>query len=370
MSHQPHPATPLVSIIVTNHNYRRYLAECLDSACSQDYTRCEVIVVDDGSTDDSRLVLDSYSRRVQVLYQPHLGQPAAYNRGFQLSQGAIVIFLDADDTLLPHALMQIVTAWQPGISKCHYRLVRVDENGRSLGLTVPPQSRSLPAGDLLPILRRVGRYCSPPGSGNAYARSYLEQVMPIALADRALVADGYVITLAPLFGAVAALDAVLGTYRVHSAGLSGSGALRAATFAVKTGNELCLQGLLARHLGDFSPDAAEARCRRDLLHLEHRLVSLRLVPHLHPCASDTRRRLLHDALVSVGQDPDVGRLERPLRRILFGALALLPHAVLRPLVGWRYIASRQPAALRRIWHWVTTSDRHHHPVEREAMVRP
>jgi len=370
MTGQTRTDRPLVSIIVTNHNYLRFLPTCLDSACGQTYTAIEVIVVDDGSSDDSRSFLAAYGRSVQILYQPRAGQPTAYNRGFQASHGSIVVFLDADDTLYAEAVERVVGAWHPRLSKCHFRLARVDSTGQPLGVTVPPRSRRLPAGDLRPELQRTGRYCSPPGSGNAYGRDFLARVMPMAVSDQRLVADGYVLTLAPLYGAVAALDMELGTYRLHAAGLSGSGVLQPSTFAVKTANEICLQAELARHLGEPDACAGQLRSLRDVLHLEHRLISLRLVPRLHPVAGDRRWYLLRCGFLAVVADPELSGRERPVRLLLLTLVAWAPLTLLLPLLRWRYITPKQPAMLRRLMCWLTAVKRSRLPNPNEMPVRP
>lgn len=97
---------PLVSVIVTNYNYGRFLLAALNSALTQTYPRIECIIVDDASTDESDLVLRAIrARHPQVAIVAHaenLGQTAAFHTGFAASSGAYVVFLDADDMLLPN----------------------------------------------------------------------------------------------------------------------------------------------------------------------------------------------------------------------------------------------------------------------------
>ena len=94
-------AEPLVSIVVNNHNYERFLAEAINSALGQTYPHVEVLVVDDGSTDSSREMIEGYGDAISCLYQSQQGQTAAINRGQAAARGDIVCFLDADDVLLP-----------------------------------------------------------------------------------------------------------------------------------------------------------------------------------------------------------------------------------------------------------------------------
>ncbi|WP_018265224.1 glycosyltransferase family 2 protein [Methylosinus sp. LW4] len=113
---EPHPGRafggrlayelPLVSVVITNYNYGHFLLEALNSALTQTYPRIECIIVDDASTDESDLVLRAIrARHPQVAIVAHaenLGQTAAFHTGFAASSGAYVVFLDADDMLLPN----------------------------------------------------------------------------------------------------------------------------------------------------------------------------------------------------------------------------------------------------------------------------
>ena len=86
---------PLVSIVIDNFNYGRFLGAAIDSALAQTYPHVELIVVDDGSTDDSREVISSYGDRVSAVFKPNGGHASAFNAGFRASHGCIVMFLDA-----------------------------------------------------------------------------------------------------------------------------------------------------------------------------------------------------------------------------------------------------------------------------------
>jgi len=90
---------PLVSVVVPAHNHGRYLGAALDSVLGQRGPDLEVLVVDDGSMDDTGRVLDRYrgEARVRCLRQPHLGASRARNHGIRCSRGRYVAFLDADD---------------------------------------------------------------------------------------------------------------------------------------------------------------------------------------------------------------------------------------------------------------------------------
>ena len=82
-------AEPIVDIVVTNHNYGRFLEQALSSACGQTYPHVNVIVVDDGSTDDSREILRRFERRVDVVLKEQGGQASALNAGIARGHGDI-----------------------------------------------------------------------------------------------------------------------------------------------------------------------------------------------------------------------------------------------------------------------------------------
>jgi len=86
-----------VSVVIPNYNYGRFIAQAVDSALGQSYPVVEVVVVDDGSKDDSLAILSRYSENVRVITQPNQGVSAARNRGIAASKGSLVAFLDADD---------------------------------------------------------------------------------------------------------------------------------------------------------------------------------------------------------------------------------------------------------------------------------
>jgi SAM-dependent methyltransferase len=97
------PEPPLVSIVVVCYNQAHYLAEAIDSAIAQRYPSVEILVIDDGSTDDTAKVAAGYAA-VRYVHQRNRGLAAARNTGLRMSSGQYIVFLDADDKLLPDAV--------------------------------------------------------------------------------------------------------------------------------------------------------------------------------------------------------------------------------------------------------------------------
>jgi glycosyltransferase involved in cell wall biosynthesis len=88
---------PLVSVIIPNFNYSKYLGQTIESVLSQTYDNFEILVVDDGSTDDSVEVAKQYSSKIRLICQSNGGVSSARNEGILNSRGSFVCFLDADD---------------------------------------------------------------------------------------------------------------------------------------------------------------------------------------------------------------------------------------------------------------------------------
>jgi glycosyltransferase involved in cell wall biosynthesis len=124
------------SIIIPTYNYADYLSRALESATAQPGEDFEIVVVDDGSTDRTVQVVQSYQknhdRELRYCFQSHRGLGAARNHGVRNSTGAFLLFLDADDTLLPESLerLRVVLAADPGVDFVTAGRVTVDTRGR------------------------------------------------------------------------------------------------------------------------------------------------------------------------------------------------------------------------------------------------
>jgi glycosyltransferase involved in cell wall biosynthesis len=120
-----------VSVVIPTYNHARFLSQAIDSVCSQTLAPYEVIVIDDGSTDDTQNVLARHAKRIRALRQQNKGVAAARNAGVMIASGDLIAFLDADDLWLPHKLERQVElfASQPGIGLVHCATEDINENG-------------------------------------------------------------------------------------------------------------------------------------------------------------------------------------------------------------------------------------------------
>jgi len=212
--------TSTASVIINNYNYGRFLSDAIESALAQTYPRTEVVVVDDGSEDNSRTIISRYAGRVIPVLKKNGGQGSAFNEGFAASKGETVIFLDADDMLLPHAVEHAVDALRDAeVVKVHWQLRVIDQAGRDTGQLRP--GGTLPSGDLREAAFRLGptNHLSPPTSGNAWARRFLERVLPVPENVYRTCADTYLFELAPFFGLIKTIPSPQSAYRRHGQNL-------------------------------------------------------------------------------------------------------------------------------------------------------
>jgi glycosyltransferase involved in cell wall biosynthesis len=131
----------LVSVVIPCYNQAHFLSEAIESVLCQGYTNVEVVVVDDGSTDNASEVASRYERAgVRLIRQENRGVSAARNRGLDETQGEYVVFLDSDDRLLPGALEVGVKDLEahPACALVFGRHMLIETDGSSLGSPFPP----------------------------------------------------------------------------------------------------------------------------------------------------------------------------------------------------------------------------------------
>lgn len=338
------PATKnqlLVSIIVNNYNYDRFLPEAIDSALNQTYPHVEVIVVDDGSTDNSRTVIAEYGDRIIPILQANGKQGAAFNSGFAKSRGDLILFLDADDYLLPHAVKQIVAAWKPGIAKIHYRLTVVDGARHALGFSYPPANRCLANGNVQQHLLESGGYTSTPTSGNAYARKTLDEVFPIPQAY-SQTADDYLMILTPFSGDLIGIEEPLAAYRIHTSNQWALATVSGDRFRRFVHHDLQNYALLMQKAKERGFDVPEDLERRSLGRLWSRLASLRLDPREHPVSSDNPLSLTLWGLRALWKYSDHNLPKRLIYTIWFFWVGFMPVPLAKPAISWLYAPHLRP----------------------------
>ena len=233
---RPLPAQPLVSILVSNYNYARYIGAAIQSALDQTYTNIELIICDDGSTDNSVSVIEEYERkdsRLRLIPKENGGQGSGFNAAFAASRGEIITLLDSDDLFLPHKVERIVADFQANSDAGFgvHRVMRMSADLRRQGvwpMSAPlPKgwygSRMLEDGGILPFM--------PPTSGLSFRRQVADRIFPLPLeAPLVKCPDQLITRLAPLLTVVTREDEALSQYRLHGDNNYGPDRVTAASF--------------------------------------------------------------------------------------------------------------------------------------------
>lgn len=141
----------LVSVVIPTYNRARYLAEAVESVLAQSYPHVEVIIIDDGSTDDTSAVAARYASKVRYVWQPNSERGAARNRGLRLARGEFVAFLDSDDVWMPDKLARDLQLFQrrPEIGLVYSDIRLMDAQGRRLQRIRRPGCHGWVTGHLL-----------------------------------------------------------------------------------------------------------------------------------------------------------------------------------------------------------------------------
>lgn len=211
-------STYKLAVIINCYNYAEYVERAIRSVLAQDRGDCDLIVVDDGSTDGS---WEAIGRTGVTAYRiENSRQRRACVFGLERTSAPFVLFLDADDELSPGALDAIIPHLQPSVAKLQFCLSRIDGKNNFLGSAVPEPDTVRMLGDLRKRVLATGVYTSPPTSGNVFRRDLCELLRD---ADYDDAVDGVILLAAPFFGEVVSLPEELGLYRVHDRNKSGVG---------------------------------------------------------------------------------------------------------------------------------------------------
>lgn len=135
---------PKVSVVIPTYNRAKYICEAIDSVLAQTYKDHEIIVIDDGSTDNTKELLNKYETKIKYIYQENKGISAARNAGIKVAKGEYIAFLDSDDLWLSEKLKVQVKALEENkeIGLVYSSMSRIDSSGKFWGMCP-----STPAGD-------------------------------------------------------------------------------------------------------------------------------------------------------------------------------------------------------------------------------
>jgi len=222
----PLPENPLVSVLIANYNYGHYIGEAIESVLNQTYQNFEIVICDDGSTDNSLEVIEQYAKRdprIRYIAKENGGIASALNAAFSIARGDIICLLDSDDRFWESKIERVVLCFRsnPCAGMLIHPLRVIDIVGRQLRPL--PLPRKLDQGWLADqVIANRGVWNSPPASGLCFRSAAVQQILPIPERLRKN-ADGYLTTSLPLITIVVAILDTLADYRVHTNNVTGIG---------------------------------------------------------------------------------------------------------------------------------------------------
>ena len=205
---------PAISVLITTYNYGQFIESAIDSVLAQDFPmeKTEIVVVDDGSTDDTKERVKKYGSRVEYFYKTNGGQAAALNFGFSKARGEIICLMDADDLFLPMKLRRISEAFErePALGLVYHQLQEwhMSTNERRGWEFVEI------SGDIHKQPKAFALYVPQPTSAISFRRSVVRGLLPVPEEIRML-ADCYLVALIPFLAPVLAIPEFLTVYRIH-----------------------------------------------------------------------------------------------------------------------------------------------------------
>jgi len=344
--------TPLVSVIVPNFNYARFLRACLDSALALEYEPKEIIVVDDGSTDDSRAVIEEYERagKVTAIFKENGGQPDAVNVGFSRARGDLIYVLDSDDVVFPHMLKHVLALWTPRTSKVQFSLESINERGAPLHSVFPNYHHTRTPEDLRESVLKTGEYQSPPTSGNVYARSYLERILPIEK-ERFRFSDGPMNAVAPLYGDVASIPSPLGQYRMHTANAWGRNSFNPRTYTTAVRHNMALEAFVVEHSQKLGMPVGPQPANHGPWALQYRMASACLNPDEHPIA-ESPADVAKLGVAAVHESTSLTAAQKAVMVSWFTLMALGPRRIQEELTKVRFLPAYRAPILGKTLQWL------------------
>ena len=210
-----------ISVLINNYNYAEHIDECLDSISKQSRTADEVIVVDDGSTDDSVETIEKHVLNVICITQKNQGQLAAIATAVKSATGDILCFLDSDDKWKPNYLQEIIAAFNAP-SRPDFVYAGLEKFGNETGpLRICEFSTDtfIPSSQQVLLTHRL--YLGSPTSGNSIraerGKAIFKTITPAQFEDYRISADNVLVFGASLIGCrKMQLRALLVDYRVHT----------------------------------------------------------------------------------------------------------------------------------------------------------
>lgn len=254
-------ALPFVSVIIDTYNYGRFLQEAIESVLEQDFpAECrEILVVDDGSTDDTRRRMEKYGDRIRYLRKPNGGQASAFNHGLAHARGEVIALLDADDAWEPGKLRRVCELLReyPQAGMVYHR-AHIWDGEHTLG----EDSHFVPISGWVTDQRKsLLHYPMVSTSNLVFRRSAIEPLLPISENLRTQ-ADAYLTALVIFVAPVVALPEFWTKYRQHDANAFYAGKGRGSRAQIE--QRMKMRGALLADIQAWLNEHPNGVHRRDL----------------------------------------------------------------------------------------------------------
>lgn len=310
---------PLVSVLIANYNYANYIGRAIQSTLEQTYSNLEIVICDDGSTDSSRDVIESFiskDTRIKLICQQNEGQSSAFNTAYAAAKGEIICFLDSDDLFYAEKIEKVVEAFSsnPKAGFCIHKVLPINAKGRKIGYPIP---KILDNGWIaFESLQRGAKSNFPPTSGMSFRREVLGKIFPLPQHFR-IAADGALREIAQFITEIEAIPQPLACFRLHGnnnySGRTTLSALRKKAFIEYPNIFLAVRKFLTINYGD---EVAS------YLRLEDAIWYWELLLRVYILSNGMQKELQGYTLGSI-----LSHLPNTRRKHLYQLLLKLPHGI-------------------------------------------
>jgi glycosyltransferase involved in cell wall biosynthesis len=326
---------PFFSVIISNYNYGSFIGEAIGSVLDQSFPLkdVEILVVDDGSTDDSREIIRKYAQRVTAIFQDNRGQAAALNTGMQNAHGRFIALLDSDDIWHKDKLKRIADEFEKteSVDFVFHFLHVIDHEKKTIDRYIVP--KPCPDACICPGALYRERYLQghlpwfSPTSGLSIRAECLRKVLPIP-EDFRIAADFYLHYIVPLYARkICLIEKPLAYYRMHGTNVSGGTLMTAENVRKHIDHMEFLLPCLDKHLRELG-------CNGDVL--KKRFSSMvRKYSLLYSSMRDSKLKALKDMILFNDFLPDDSMFYRMVVRLTTLMHVLSPSLYQRLLRQYR-----------------------------------
>jgi hypothetical protein len=246
--------------------------------------------------------------------------------------------------LEPQVMQEVARVWRPGVSKVQFRMNLINTVGIQLGTAIPQFPRKDNPERLRRTFLRTMAYTTPPGSGNAYSRNFVQEVF--AFSPSIPQSDAVLLTLAPLLGDVLTIRKPLARYRLHNTSYSAMPSLEAFKLRERLHQDVEKARFFASVSRQLRLPVPLDPLRYSLNHLQYRLASYLIEPSSHPFPEDTMSGLVYRLVSSASTSSQMRLRDRAILVAWTIACVLVPPGPRRNFVLWRFAPMSRPRGIQ------------------------